>query len=412
MLYRLFDNREKLLDPLRKLWKTWKPALDKGSIEYEDYKAQYRFLSGLLDILERSTRRSEKRPFNIKEVEVDGQKVQIEEETVVDKPFCGLLHFKKLKEPDPNEPKVLIVAPISGHFATLLRDTVLMMIPHHDTYITEWKNAREVPLSQGTFDLDEYTSYLLEFIKKLGPSSHVMGVCQPVVQVMAAAAIMNKNNDPNCPATVIPLGGPIDPRYNMTEVNYLAERYTLDHFAKTMLYRVPPGNPGEGRLVYPGFLQLLAFIAMNPDKHFNAHVKYHVDYINENMPGVEKHANFYDEYLTTMDMDAPYFLETVDKIFQKYDLPNGTLTYKGEVVDLKDITKTALLVLEGENDDISAPGQCYAAYDLCTSLPPEMKSNYTQKGVGHYGIFSGSKWRKFVYPILADFIKKHHKVTK
>lgn len=408
MLYKLFDTRQKILEPFRKLWKVCKPALDQASVEYSDYSAEYKAIAGLYDIFERSTRRSEKRPFNIKTVEVNGEQVDITEEIVINKPFCNLLHFKKAKPSGPNEPKVLIVAPISGHFATLLRDTVAMMAPYHDTYITEWKNARDVPLSDGNFDLDEYTSYIIEFIHAIGKNTHVMGVCQPVVQVMAAAAIMNKHDDPYCPASVIPLGGPIDTRINKSEVNLLAERYSLEQFARTMLYRVPAGNLGEGRLVYPGFLQLLAFISMNPDKHFNAHVKYHVDYINDNEAGKQKHANFYDEYLTTMDMDAPYFLETVEKIFQKYDLPRGTLTYKGEKVDLKDIRKTALLVLEGEHDDISSPGQCLAAYNLCSSLPPEMKQHYLQKGVGHYGIFSGSKWRSFVYPVLAEFIQKHN----
>lgn len=408
MLYRLFNSTQKMLKPLRNVWKIAKPSLDQAAIEFTDYKKQYRALAGFMDILERSTRRSEVRPFGITSTEVNGETVKVEEEIVLDKPFCNLLHFKKTKPSSANEPKVLIVAPISGHFATLLRDTAKMMIPYHDTYITEWKNARDVPVSKGNFGLDEYTSYLIEFIKKIGKKTHVMGVCQPVVQVMAVAAIMNKNNDTYMPASVIPLGGPIDPRANKTEVNELAERYSLEHFARTMLYRVPAGNLGEGRLVYPGFLQLLAFMAMNPDKHFNAHVKYHVDYINENKPAMEKHATFYDEYLTTMDMDATYFIETVEKIFQNYDLPRGTLTYKGEKIDLADIKDVALLVLEGENDDISAPGQCLAAYDLCKNLSPNMKDHYLQPGVGHYGIFSGSKWRNSVYPVLAEFIKKHN----
>lgn len=409
MLYRLFDSSQKVLEPFRKFWKMSKPALDQAALEYKDYKSQYLYLAGLFDMLERCSRRSYTRNFGVDSVEVNGENIQVIEEITVDKPFCSLVHFRKEKPSGPNEPKVLIVAPISGHFATLLRDTVRMMVPYHDTYITDWKNARDVPVSKGNFGLDDYTSYLIDFIRSIGKGAHVMGVCQPVVQVLAAAAIMNKHNDPYTPASVIPLGGPVDPRANPTEVNELAERYSLEQFARTMLYRVPSGNPGEGRVVYPGFLQLLAFISMNPQNHFNAFVKFHMDYVMENGPATKKHSDFYDEYLNTMDMDATYFIETVSKIFQEYDLPRGTLTYKGETVDLADIKHTALLVLEGENDDISAPGQCLAAYDLCSNLPPEMKQHYLQKGVGHYGIFSGSKWRTIVYPVLADFIKKHNR---
>lgn len=408
MLYKLYDNTLKCLYPIRKYWKILKTVLDKSGEEYPDYKEQFRFFAGFLDNLERCTRKSEAHPFHIDTVECDGETVSVIEEVVLEKPFCKLIHFKKSTPFNPNEPKVLIVAPVSGHFATLLKDTAKMMIPYHDTYITAWKNARDVPLSEGFFNLDEYTSYIIEFLKRIGKKTHIMGVCQPVVQVMAATAIMNKNDDPYMPASVIPIGGPIDPRANKTEVNFLAERYNIKRFSDTMLYTVPEGNPGAGRLVYPGFLQLLAFISMNPDKHFNAHIRYQVDYTHSNDAAAQKHAAFYDEYLTVMDMDAPFFIETVEVIFQKYSLPNGEMKYKGQPVNLSDITKTALLVLEGENDDISAPGQCLAAYDLCTNLPKNMKEHYLQKGVGHYGIFSGSKWRTQVYPILADFIKKHN----
>lgn len=403
MLYQLYELRNKISQPLTRYWKQQIPNIE----PWFQNAMLGRFFCGFLDMFERSNRKITKPDFAIKEVtRSDGTVVNITEEVIVDKPFANLLHFKKDKI--FNEPKVMIVAPVSGHYASLLRDTARTMLKDHDVYITDWKNARDVPLSDGYFSLDIYTDYLIEFTKSIGKGIHVVGVCQPVVQVMAFVSFMNQKKDPFTPASVTIMGGPLDPRANMTEVNRLAERYSSDWFAKTMLYRVPEGYKGAGRLVYPGVLQLTAFMMMNPDKHFMAFVKYHVDYVKNNKDAMKKHTDFYDEYLTVMDMDAPWFIETVEKIFQDYEFPKNKLKYRGELVSAENITKTALMTIEGEKDDISAPGQTYSAHELCKNLPKDMQDNYLQQGVGHYGIFSGSKWRGFVYPKLTEFIRKHN----
>jgi poly(3-hydroxybutyrate) depolymerase len=338
---------------------------------------------------------------------VDGEDVTVYQTTVMKRPFCNLVHFTK--ENQKKEPKVLIIAPVSGHFATLLRDTVKRMTPKHDVYITDWKSARDVPLADGDFRLDEYLAYLIDFMHHIGPNTHVMAVCQPAVQVMALAAVMDEGNDPCMPASIIPMGGPIDPRVKKTQVNELAESYPLKWFEKNFLTFVPEGYVGAGRRVYPGFIQLTAFINMNPDAHYRAHIQFLEDKILNNKAGIEKHTTFYDEYLSVLDMDDVYYLETVEKIFQTYELPRGMMKYTGHTIDLKAIRHCALLKIEGENDDISAPGQSFAAHALCKSLPEKMHGHHLQPGVGHYGVFSGSKWRSQVAPKIEEFIKKFDK---
>jgi poly(3-hydroxybutyrate) depolymerase len=363
-----------------------------------------RLAEGLSDMYERSTRRVHKPEFNIDQVTINGEEVNVYQTTVLKKPFCDLIRFTK--ENQQHEPKVLIIAPISGHFATLLKDTVKRMVPKHDVYITDWKSVRDVPLSAGSFTLDNYLSYLIDFMHKIGPNTHVMAVCQPAVQVMALGAIMDEADDPCMPASLIPMGGPIDPRVKKTQVNELAESHPLSWFEKNFLTYVPSGYIGEGRRVYPGFVQLTAFINMNPDAHYRAHVQYLEDKILNNKAGMEKHTTFYDEYLSVLDMDDIYYLETIEKIFQTYELPRNTMKYKGQTINLKNIRRCALLTLEGEKDDISAPGQSFAAHNLCKNLPADMHGHYLQPGVGHYGVFSGSKWRSSVAPQIEEFIQK------
>jgi poly(3-hydroxybutyrate) depolymerase len=363
-----------------------------------------RFTEGLADMYERSTRHVQKPEFNIDQVTVDGEVVAVYQTTVLKKPFCHLVHFTK--EHQQSEPKVLIIAPVSGHFATLLRDTVKRMVLRHDVYITDWISVRDVPMAAGNFSLDEYLSYLIDFMHKTGPNTHVMAVCQPAVQVMALAALMEEANDPCMPATIIPMGGPIDPRVKKTQVNELAEKYSLSWFEKKFLTRVPAGYGGEGRRVYPGFVQLTAFINMNPDAHYKAHVQYLEDKIFNNEAGIEKHKIFYDEYLSVLDMDDIYYLETIEKIFQTYELPRNVMKYKGQYINLGNIRHCAILTLEGEKDDISAPGQTLAAHALCKNLPADMHAHYLQPGVGHYGVFSGSKWRSQIAPQVESFIRK------
>lgn len=401
-MYELYDSAAYFLQPMRKFAHTFRyfmrtcpNALNSGI---------GRLAEGLSDMYERSTRYIKKPEFNIDSVDVNGESVKVYQTTVMKKDFCNLIKFSK--ENHQNEPKVLIIAPVSGHFATLLRDTVKRMVQKQEVYITDWKSVRDVPLSTGSFDLDNYLTYLIDFMHYIGPNTHVMAVCQPAVQVMALAAVMDEAHDPCAPATIIPMGGPIDPRAKKTQVNELAESHSLDWFEKNFLTYIPQGHIGAGRRVYPGFVQLTAFINMNPDAHYKAHVQFLEDKIYNNKPGMEKHIAFYDEYLSVLDMDDVYFLETIEKIFQTYELPRGMMKYRGQLIDLNAIRSCALLTIEGEKDDISAPGQSFAAHALCKNLPEEMHGHHLQPGVGHYGVFSGSKWRSIVAAKIEDFIRK------
>lgn len=404
-MYELYDATSYLLQPMRKYAQIFRSSL-RSNPRILDFGAG-RLLEGLADMYDRSTRYIKKPEFNIDFVDVDGKQVNVYQTTVLKKPFCHLVHFTK--ENQQPEPKVLIIAPVSGHFATLLRDTVRRMIPKHDVYITDWLSMRDVPLSYGSFSLDDYLDYLIDFVHHIGPNTHVMAVCQPAVQVMALAAVMDEANDPCVPASIVPMGGPIDPRVKKTQVNELAESYPLSWFEKNFITFVPEGHPGAGRRVYPGFIQLTAFINMNPDAHYKAHMQYLEDRILNNEKGIQKHMEFYNEYLSVLDMDAVYYLETIEKIFQTYELPRGVMKYRGNTINLKAIRHSALLTIEGEKDDISAPGQSYAAHELCSNLPAEMHGHHLQPNVGHYGVFSGSKWRAFVAPKIEEFILKFDK---
>lgn len=406
-MYEMYDAMNYLLQPFRKMAQTTR-SFFRNTPNLLDYGSG-RFIEGLADTYERSTRYVKKPEFNIDEVEVDGEKVKVYQTAVLKKPFCHLQHFTK--ENQKKEPKVLIIAPISGHFATLLRDTVKRMVPKHDVYITDWISMRDVPVSEGSFDLDLYLTYIMDFLHYIGPNTHVMAVCQPAPEIMALAALMDEANDPCMPASIIPMGGPIDPRANKTQVNHLAEEHPLEWFEKNFLTYVPEGHVGVGRKVYPGFVQLTAFINMNPDSHFKKHVQFLENKIVGNTAAAQKHAEFYDEYFSLLDMDSVYYLETIEKLFQKYELPRGLMKYKGHTIDLKAIHRIALLTIEGEKDDISAPGQSYAAHELCSNLPKEMHDHHLQPGVGHYGVFSGSKWRAFVAPKIEEFIKKFDRET-
>lgn len=404
-LFDLYDSSAYMIEPMRRVAETVREIF-----HHDPTLTQYgagRLVCGMADMFERSTRYAKKPEFNINFVQICDEMIKVYQTAVVKKPFADLLHFTK--EGQKDEPKVLIIAPISGHFATLLRDTVKRMIPHHDVYITDWKSMRDVPLAAGSFDLDTYLDYLIEFMHHIGPNTHVMAVCQPAVQVMALAALMDEANDPCVPASIIPMGGPIDPRVNKTQVNRLAEEYPISWFEKNFLTYVPAGHPGAGRRVYPGFVQLTAFINMNPDTHYKKHIQYLEDCIEGNQAAMEKHRDFYDEYFSLLDMDDIYYLQTVEKIFQKFELPRGIMQYRGHTIDLGAIRHSALLTIEGQNDDISAPGQSFAAHELCKNLPADMHGHHLQAGVGHYGVFSGSKWRAFVAPEIEKFIQKFDK---
>jgi poly(3-hydroxybutyrate) depolymerase len=360
------------------------------------------------EMVERLTRRYGKPEFGLSETTVSGVKVPVREEIVWSKPFCNLLHFDRKTGPQKHpDPKILVVAPMSGHYATLLRGTVETLLPRADIYITDWIDARMVPLAQGHFDLDDYVDYIIEMLHHLGPNTHVLAVCQPSVPALAAAAVMEKHGDPMAPATLTLMGGPIDTRINPTAVNELAENKPIEWFESNVIMKVPFPQPGFMRDVYPGFLQLSGFMSMNLDRHVNAHRDYFQHLVAGDGDSAEKHRDFYDEYLAVMDLTAEFYLQTVDTVFIQHALPKGTYTHRGEVVDCGAIRRTALLTVEGEKDDITGRGQTKAAHDLCTSLAPDMQAHYMQPGVGHYGVFNGSRFRSEIAPRILDFIRSH-----
>jgi poly(3-hydroxybutyrate) depolymerase len=305
------------------------------------------------------------------------------------------------------DPKVLLVAPYSGHHATLLRDTVRALLPHHDVYVTDWVNARTVPLAHGPFPLDDYVHYIIDFIRLLGPQVHLISVCQPTVPVLAAVSLLASNQDPALPRSMTMMGGPIDSRCNPTAVNALAQNKPFEWFQNNVIMKVPQQYPGYLRDVYPGFLQHAGFVAMNPDRHLSSHWDYYQDLVKGDQDDVDSHRRFYDEYNAVLDLPAEYYLDTIKIVFQEHRLPKGTWKVRGQLVKPADIKTVALFTIEGELDDISGSGQTAAAHDLCTGLPKAKKQHHTINGVGHYGIFSGRRWREAICPQIREFIQAH-----
>ncbi|MEX0344509.1 MAG: polyhydroxyalkanoate depolymerase [Rhizobiaceae bacterium] len=372
-----------------------------------------RTAAAMAEMFERSTRRYAKPEFGLTETIVDGNTVPVVEKTVWSRPFCNLLHFERLLPPDrePDE-KIVIVAPMSGHYATLLRGTVEALLPHAEVYITDWVDARMVPVSEGHFGLDDYIDYVIEILHALGEGCHVMAVCQPSVPVLAAASVMERHGDRFAPATMTLMGGPIDTRVNPTAVNNLAEDKDLDWFRDNVIMQVPWPHPGFMRDVYPGFLQLSGFMGMNLDRHLIAHKDFFLHLVKNDGDSAEKHRDFYDEYLAVMDLTAEFYLETVEKVFIEHALPKGELMHRGEPVDPTEIRNVALLTVEGENDDISGVGQTEAAQHLCINIPKKKRRHHLQKDVGHYGVFNGSRFRAEILPIIVDFVKTHSKQNR
>jgi poly(3-hydroxybutyrate) depolymerase len=366
-----------------------------------------RSLAASAELFERMTRRYGKPMFALDTTTVDGVEVEVAEEHVWLKPFCGLLHFKRQFEGEaPRQSKLLIVAPMSGHYATLLRGTVEAFLPSHDVYITDWVDARTVSLAEGHFDLDDYIDYLeemMQFLAADGLPVHTLGVCQASVPLICAVAAMEAADDPDVPDSMILMGGPIDTRVNPTAVNKLAEKRGIDWFRRHCIHTVPFPHAGMGRDVYPGFLQLSGFMAMNIERHVTAHMEMFNHLIEGDGDSAEKHRDFYDEYLAVMDLTAEFYLQTVERVFIKHEVPLGLLRHRGELIDLKAIRRTALFTVEGEKDDISGVGQTLAAQDLCASIPPSRKTHHLQEGVGHYGVFNGSRFRRDIAPRIVDF---------
>ncbi|WHO73577.1 polyhydroxyalkanoate depolymerase [Rhizobium sp. BT03] len=367
-----------------------------------------RTMAASLEMFERTTRRYGKPEFGLKQTAIGGQSVSVREEIVWSRPFCNLLHFARNAPAAArgNDPRILIVAPMSGHYATLLRGTVEALLPSADVYITDWIDARMVPMTEGTFDFDDYVDYVIEMLHFLGQDTHVIAVCQPSVPVLAAAAVMEEANDPLSPSSMTLMGGPIDTRINPTAVNKLAQERSLQWFSDNVIMNVPWPQPGFMRPVYPGFLQLSGFMSMNLDRHLVAHKEFFMHLVkNDGEP--EKHRDFYDEYLAVMDLTAEFYLQTVEQVFIKHSLPKGELMHRGKRVDPAAIRKVALLTVEGENDDISGVGQTKAAQTICVNIPEDMRMHYLQPDVGHYGVFNGSRFRREIAPRILDFVRQH-----
>ncbi|AZO26828.1 MULTISPECIES: polyhydroxyalkanoate depolymerase [Mesorhizobium] len=412
MFYQLYEMNHAALQPAR-LYADAVRLFYSNPLNPVSHTPLGRSVAAAAELFERTTRRYGKPQFGLTETVVDWKTVDVTERTVWSKPFCNLIRFERSlpagRKPDP---KLLIVAPMSGHYATLLRGTVEAMLPHADVHITDWVDARMVPLSKGSFDLDDYIDYVIDMFHALGPDTHVMGVCQPSVPVLAAVALMEKRGDPFVPSTMTLMGGPIDTRRNPTAVNLLAEEKGIDWFRDNVIMQAPWPVPGFGREVYPGFLQLSGFMSMNLDRHIIAHKDFFMHLVKNDGDSAEKHRDFYDEYLAVMDLTAEFYLQTVDTVFVRHALPKGEMKHRGEAVDPGAIRNVALFTVEGENDDISGLGQTQAAHDLCVNIPAGRQAHYMQPAVGHYGVFNGSRFRSEIVPRIVDFITSYGRQTR
>jgi poly(3-hydroxybutyrate) depolymerase len=402
MLYSGYQLLCDVLAPSRMMARAALAMRDDGWIADPDGPWTRRVL-GLADGYTLSAMTHERPPFYIDSVECGNARVAVVEEVALSLPFGRLIHFAKPDIATP-QPKMLVVAPLSGHFATLLRGTVQTLLRDHDVYIADWANARDVPLSEGRFGVDEYVDYVIRFIQELGPRSHVLAVCQPCVPVLAAVAVMAGRRDPLQPRSMTLMGGPVDVRESPTSVNHLATSKPMDWFEDNLISTVPWRYGGAGRRVYPGFLQLTAFMSMNLGRHFSQFRKFYQQLADGETQEAKRIRDFYEEYMAVLDLSAEFYLETVEQIFQKATLARGEMTHRGVPVDPGAIRSTALLTVEGERDDICGVGQTAAAHRLCSSLRPHLKRHHLQPGVGHYGVFSGSKWETQVYPQVRSLV--------
>jgi len=409
MLYQLHEMQRSFLNPLMQ-WADASAKLFSNPVSPLAHTPFSQRIAAGYELMYRLGKDYEKPAFGLASTTIDGKPVGIMERTALAKPFCKLLHFKKdLSDAEAaalKQPTVLLVAPLSGHHATLLRDTVRALLPNQDVYITDWIDARMVPLTAGPFHLDDYVHYVQDFIRLLGPDVHVISVCQPTVPVLAAISLMASNKDPMLPKSMIMMGGPIDPRKSPTAVNDLALEKPFSWFENTVIYAVPGNYPGFGRKVYPGFLQHAGFIGMNPGRHAQSHREFYQHLVRGDDDSAEAHRKFYDEYNAVLDMPAEYYLETIKTVFQESRLPQGTWEVGGQLVRPQDIENVALFTIEGELDDISGAGQTHAAHDLCTGIPREKQQQFTAPKCGHYGIFSGRRWREIICPMISEFIRK------
>jgi poly(3-hydroxybutyrate) depolymerase len=397
MLYQAYQAQSDLMSPMRLLAQHASSAMWLHNTE----RSIARRVAAACEVFSRMRLTHSRPAYNIAKVSVGEQDFLVTEEKVLTLPFGTLLRFKTER---PGLPPVLLVAPLSGHFATLLRETVRTLLQDHDVYISDWHNARDVALRHGAFGLDDYVDHMMKFLQAMGPGTHVVAVCQPCVAALAATALMAEDDDPAQPRSLTLMAGPVDCRVNPTEVNKLATSKPIDWFEKNLISHVPLPHAGYMRRVYPGFLQLSAFLSMNLERHKKSFQDLYQHLVEGEVEKADIIRVFYDEYLAVNDLPAEFYLETVEKVFQTYDLPRGVLTYRGRTVNPAAIRRTALFTVEGERDDICSVGQTVAAQDLCASVRPYMKTHHIQTGVGHYGVFSGRKWNQQIYPRVREVI--------
>lgn len=405
MLYDLHELQRAFLSPLSRF-------TDSGSLLFSHpysplaYTPVSRHIAAAYELAHRLGKEYEKPEWQLDHTLIDGNEAAVRVRIAFQKPFCNLVHFERELPPArAADPRVLLVAPLSGHHATLLRDTVRALLPNHDIYVTDWADARMVPQAHGPFHLNDYVYYVRDFLRWLGPDTHVISVCQPTVPVMAAVSLMAADNDPCQPRSMVMMGGPIDARESPTQVNRLATTKPYSWFEDTVIHRVPARYPGAGRKVYPGFLQHAGFVAMNPDRHMKSHYDFYRDLVRGDEDDAESHRRFYDEYNAVLDLPAEFYLDTIRVVFQEHQLPRKAWVVNGQTVDPAAITKPALFTIEGELDDISGLGQTRAALTLCSNIPEDRKQHYTAPNCGHYGIFSGRRWRQTICPKIAEFIR-------
>jgi poly(3-hydroxybutyrate) depolymerase len=406
MKYHAYELMHAMMVPLRIGVRAWRLHADSPLNPFVSTPL-IKNLSAACEVLEDVTRRYAKPEFGITQTSIPGQPGPVSEEIVLRMPFANLVQFRRDETfvGQRHDPKVLLIAPMSGHYATLLRGTVKAMLPEHDVFITDWTDAREVPVAEGRFGFEDFVDYIIEFVQFIGTNVHVIAVCQPSVPALAATAVMAARDAACQPASLVLMGGPIDTRRNPTAVNDLAQNRPLSWFEQNVISTVPFPHPGFLRRVYPGFIQLTGFMTMNLDRHLTAHQELFNNLVKGDGDSVRQHRDFYKEYLAVMDLPADFYLETVKLVFQEHALPDGKLTHRGEPVDCAAIRKTALMTVEGERDDICGLGQTDAAHDLCVNIPMDEKYHYVQPGVGHYGVFNGTRWRTEIQPRIREMIR-------
>ncbi|MBN8647464.1 MAG: polyhydroxyalkanoate depolymerase [Caulobacterales bacterium] len=418
MLYSLVEFQRAALAPMRALNSFQSYWLKNPMNPFVDTK-MVKQLSAASDVFEAITRNYGKPEWGLDTTFVNGVEVDVTPEIVWESPWARLLHFRRTMDGKPvkkakrgNDPRVLIVAPLSGHYATLLRGTVEAFLPDNEVYISDWSDAKEVPIAAGRFDLDDYIDHIRNMLNNIGGGAHIVAVCQPGPPVLATIALMSEDEDKNLPATMCFVGSPIDARKSPTIANKLADERPFTWFKSNMIHTVPLPNLGAFRRVYPGFVQLYSFMSLNKDRHIEAHKDYFNHLVDGDGDGASKHRKFYDEYLSVLDLTEEFYLQTIEKVFQEHHLPRGCFYHRDRLVKPEKITKVALMTVEGELDDISGIGQTQAAHDLCVNIPKDMKLDHIQKGVGHYGVFNGRKFREEIYPKQMEFILKYDKQKK